>query len=202
MTLSSKAINRISIDNLPSATMLQDEDYLLLQSNGVSSKIQIKDIRFDRANLTFYNEIVDLNKLTANHSQSIIELQNKIGSTAPDNNSDDIQNQSETSSPDKITSLEEKLASTESQLTEISDQIQTSDNTNQSAIKATNTKISQVDSDLKELTSTTGTNIAQMSQDYTEFVAGIEIRVQQLESRVAALEQTNSKILERLDSLE
>lgn len=202
MTLSSKAINRISIDNLPSATMLQDEDYLLLQSNGVSSKIQIKDIRFDRANLTFYNEIVDLNQLTANHSQSIIELQNKIGSTAPDNNSDDIQNQSETSSPDKITSLEEKLASTESQLTEISDQIQTSDNTNQSAIKATNTKISQVDSDLKELTSTTGTNIAQMSQDYTEFVAGIEIRVQQLESRVAALEQTNSKILERLDSLE
>ncbi len=202
MTLSSKAINRISIDNLPSATMLQDEDYLLLQSNGVSSKIQIKDIRLDRANLTFYNEIVDLNQLTANHSQSIVELQDKIGSNDTNDDSGDIQTPSESSSPDKIASLEEKLASTESQLTEISGQIQTSDNTNQSAIKSTNTKISQVDTDLKELTSTTSTNIAQMSQDYTEFVAGIEIRVQQLESRVAALEQTNSKILERLDSLE
>ena len=78
MSKSLRPINRISISELPEALSLKDSDYLILQSGGISSRIQITDFKLGRANLTFYNEIVDLNQLTAENAGLIADIKTDI----------------------------------------------------------------------------------------------------------------------------
>jgi len=85
MTISHQSINRVSVNDLPEAITIKDDDFMLLQSDGVSSKIQISNIVLDRENITFYNEIADLNRVTTENTQSIEQLKRQVnGSDSSD----------------------------------------------------------------------------------------------------------------------
>tara|TARA_B100001123_G_C15271379_1_gene1010445 strand:- start:787 stop:1374 length:588 start_codon:yes stop_codon:yes gene_type:complete len=94
MAGSSRSINRIGITDLPEAENIKQADYLILQSDGISSTIQVKNIQLNRNNLSFYNEIVDLNVMTANHELSIENFSTSIShlSAEVDNVSTDVKN--------------------------------------------------------------------------------------------------------------
>lgn len=86
MTISHQSINRVSVNDLPEAITIKDDDFMLLQSDGVSSKIQISNIVLDRENITFYNEIADLNRVTTENTQSIEQLKSQVN--GPDSSDD------------------------------------------------------------------------------------------------------------------
>tara|TARA_B100000212_G_C27157044_1_gene440054 strand:- start:50 stop:673 length:624 start_codon:yes stop_codon:yes gene_type:complete len=82
MAISTQSVNRVSISDLPSAQGVKDDDFLILQSDGVSSKIQISDLKLDRANISFYNEIADLNRVTTTNTLEINSIKQSLSATS------------------------------------------------------------------------------------------------------------------------
>lgn len=121
MTTTKRAINRISISELPSATSIDNTDYLILQSDGVSSKIQVADIQFSRENIAFYNEIAALNISSSLHQDELKLLRSDIGTlqeaTGISSSSDQS---SESTTSDKITAVESTTAQLRADTTIIS----------------------------------------------------------------------------------
>lgn len=61
------------------------DDYIILQSDDISYKMQIGNISLDRTNINFYNEIVQLNTLTSDLSDSIDSQSTRISTLSSDN---------------------------------------------------------------------------------------------------------------------
>ena len=71
MSTKLRPINRISISELPETQVVKSTDYLILESDGASVRLQVDNLMLDRSNLNFYNEIADLNILTAQNAAAI-----------------------------------------------------------------------------------------------------------------------------------
>jgi len=82
MSKSTRAINRVSISELPDAQSVKDSDYLILQSDGVSSKIKLSDFKLKRTNLAFYNEVVNLHESSVNHQTEIEDIKAQLDTLA------------------------------------------------------------------------------------------------------------------------
>lgn len=82
MSNPSRAINRVSISELPDALSVKDNDYLILQSDGVSSKIKLADFKLKRTNLAFYNEVVNLHESSVNHQTEIEDIKAQLDTLA------------------------------------------------------------------------------------------------------------------------
>jgi len=192
MTISTAAINRISISELPSATTLKGDDYLLLQSDGVSSKIQISDVKLTRSNLNFYNEIVDLNRLTADHTQQLQELSNQLSTP----------NTQGENTPINLDEIKQDVGSLKSDIKSLQNSNITS-NTRVEKINTTLTKkIDQISADLIGVNeSVAGVTSSSDAEALTEFVGGVNIRLTELESKVAKIEQTLTTLQKSVDNL-
>lgn len=193
MTISTAAINRISISELPSATTLKGDDYLLLQSDGVSSKIQISDVKLTRSNLNFYNEIVDLNRLTADHTQQLQELSNQLSTP----------NTQGENTPINLDEIKQDVGSLKSDIKSLQNSNITS-NTRVEKINTTLTKkIDQISADLIGVNeSVAGVTSSSDAEALTEFVGGANIRLTELESKVAKIEQTLTTLQKSVDNLQ
>ena len=192
MTISTAAINRISISELPSATTLKGDDYLLLQSDGVSSKIQISDVKLTRSNLNFYNEIVDLNRLTADHTQQLQELSNQLSTP----------NTQGENTPINLDEIKQDVGSLKSDIKSLQNSNITS-NTRVEKINTTLTKkIDQISADLIGVNeSVAGVTSSSDAEALTEFVGRVNIRLTELESKVAKIEQTLTTLQKSVDNL-
>ena len=191
------SINRVSINDLPESQLVKDDDYILLQSDGVSSKIQISNVLLDRGNISFYNEIADLNRVTTENTLSIQKLNEKVdGKDAT--GSDDSSNQSTNSRVDD--------------LKDTTDQLSVKTNTLDNEIKSTkqraesiNTTLSQKIDQLKKDVSDTKGELGTLSQDnsksYTDFTSGISLRVSSLESKVTSIENTIKSLQSTINKL-
>lgn len=191
------SINRVSINDLPESQLVKDDDYILLQSDGVSSKIQISNVLLDRGNISFYNEIADLNRVTTENTLSIQKLNEKVdGKEAT--GSDDSSNQSTNSRVDD--------------LKDTTDQLSVKTNTLDNEIKSTkqraesiNTTLSQKIDQLKKDMSDTKGELGALSQDnsksYTDFTSGISLRVSSLESKVTSIENTIKSLQSTINKL-
>jgi predicted nucleic acid-binding Zn-ribbon protein len=193
MTISTAAINRISISELPSATTLKGDDYLLLQSDGVSSKIQISDVKLTRSNLNFYNEIVDLNRLTADHTQQLQELSNQLSTP----------NTQGENTPINLDEIKQDVGSLKSDIKSLQNSNITS-NTRVEKINTTLTKkIDQISADLIGVNeSVAGVTSSSDAEALTEFVGGANIRLTELESKVTKIEQTLTTLQKSVDNLQ
>ena len=107
------SINRVSINDLPESQLVKDDDYILLQSDGVSSKIQISNVLLDRGNISFYNEIADLNRITAENTISIQNLNEKVDgkdATSSNGSGDQSTTQSTNSRVDDLKDTTDQLS--------------------------------------------------------------------------------------------
>jgi len=130
MTTSKRAINRIGISELPSAVSIDSTDYLILQSDGVSSKIQISDVKLNRENITFYNEIVSVNILTETNSRSISTIRDDISvlqDTIGINTADTTDSTNITTLGKNITTIKNDLGVTNKNLVKLTTRVTTSE---------------------------------------------------------------------------
>lgn len=191
------SINRVSINDLPESQIVKDDDFILLQSAGVSSKIQISNVVLDRENISFYNEIADLNRVTTENSQSIQKLTEKVdGKAASDNQ----------------TAATQTTGSRVDDLKDVTDQLTTKTDTLDNQIKSTkqraesiNTTLGQKIDQLKKDVSDTKGELGALGQDnnksYTDFTSGISLRVTSLESKVASIESSIKSLQSAINNL-
>lgn len=112
MAISTQSVNRVSISDLPSAQGVKDDDFLILQSDGVSSKIQISDLKLDRANISFYNEIADLNRVTTTNTLEINSIKQSLSATSTNTTTGEPAPSNQT----RIDQLEAQLAEMEKKI--------------------------------------------------------------------------------------
>ncbi len=171
MAISTQSINRVTISDLPSAQSIKDDDFLILQSDGVSSKIQVSDLKFDRANLTFYNEIVDLNRVTAEHTADISTLKQSLSIT------------NDTNSQTRIDNLETEVETLKTTVSELTTKLDTLQTSLSSTTTSLNDKVAGFETDLATNSALIATNNAALSED----VAGAENRLMKLETNQTEL---------------
>ena len=178
MAISTHSVNRVTISDLPAAQSIKDDDFLILQSDGVSSKLQVSDLKLSRTNLSFYNEIVDLNRLTAAHADDIMNLKQAV------NGEDQSQ------STDRIAQLESKVDTLTSSLNTLSatvDNIKT----------ATELQLQQQQQKVAE----TSTEVSAMTQRVAETSTEVSAMTQRLstsESQVQELKQKQEVVITHL----
>ena len=191
------SINRVSINDLPESQIVKDDDFILLQSAGVSSKIQISNVVLDRENISFYNEIADLNRVTTENSQSIQKLTEKVDGKAGSDNQ---------------TAATQTTGSRVDDLKDVTDQLTTKTETLDNQIKSTkqraesiNTTLGQKIDQLKKDVSDTKGELGALGQDnnksYTDFTSGISLRVTSLESKVASIESSIKSLQSAINNL-
>ena len=141
MTISQQSINRVSVNDLPESVTIKDDDFMLLQSDGVSSKIQISNIVLDRENITFYNEIADLNRITTENTQAIEQLKIQINGQDTDTTTD-------------MTRIDSLLETTNTLTTETNN-LDASIKSNKQRVESVNTtlssKIDNINADIAEV---------------------------------------------------
>ena len=143
MTISQQSINRVSVNDLPESVTVKDDDFMLLQSDGVSSKIQISNIVLDRENITFYNEIADLNRVTTENTQAIEQLKTQI-------NGQDV---AEPTGTTRIDSLLETVNSLTTKTNNLDASIKSNKQRVESVNTTLSTKIDNVNADIAEVKS-------------------------------------------------
>lgn len=84
MTLEATTSSRTSISELPELHTTSPDDYIILQSDNISYKVQVNNISLQRNNINFYNEIAQLNTLTNTLSASIDDRDTQIASLSGD----------------------------------------------------------------------------------------------------------------------
>ena len=142
MAIYTQSVNRVSISDLPSAQGIKDDDYLILQSDGVSSKIQVADLKLSRANLSFYNEIADLNRVTTTNTLEINSIKQSLSATTTNISSPTGEvlpnNQS------RIDQLEAKLKTIEEKLTTLENTVKVNKNSLKSQVDGINNAVTDV----------------------------------------------------------
>lgn len=146
MAISTQSVNRVSISDLPSAQSIKDDDYLILQSDGVSSKIQVADLKLSRANLSFYNEIADLNRVTTTNTLDINSIKQSLSATTTNTSSPTGEvlpnNQS------RIDQLEAQLAEMEEKIIKLENTVKVNQSSLQSQVNGINSTVTNVETDV------------------------------------------------------
>lgn len=205
MTISHQSISRVSVNDLPESVTIKDDDYMLLQSDGISSKIQISNIVLDRENITFYNEIADLNRVTTENTQSIDQLKSQVNGSSPAGTTDAS---SDSSSDASNVSRIDKLQESTDDLTTKTDTLDASIKSNKQRVESVNTtlstKIDKINADVAEVKGEVAKITGDNSKAYTEMVNGIGDYQTQIEVRFRqiATEIINSTVDKRLKQIE
>ena len=146
MAISTQSVNRVSISDLPSAQGIKDDDYLILQSDGVSTKIQVADLKLSRANLSFYNEIADLNRVTTTNTLDINSIKQSLSATTTNISSPTGEvlpnNQS------RIDQLEAQLAEMEEKIIKLENTVKVNQSSLQSQVNGINSTVTSVETDV------------------------------------------------------
>lgn len=193
MTSSRDVRNRLTVSDLPSISTIKDQDLLLVQSDGVSSNIQVKNLRWDRENVSFYNEIADLNKLTADNQLAIDDLRQKIYGDDPQADDQALNSSRLDKLVDDVDHITDKMNNIDAQVKNITASVA-------SDKSATNIKLDQLTGEMSKLTTQIGGQADNLAKEYTEFVSGISIRMDTVES---LLRLNSTKTLSsRLDNIE
>lgn len=198
MATSRQSISRVTINDLPEAQAVKDDDYILLQSDGVSSKIQISNIRLDRENINFYNEIATLNRESAENSIQLKQLKEQIELDS------DMSTQSVTGTDEQSTtttgasSRVEQVENTVKTLETKTSALEATTNSTKQRVETINTnandKIASLQKELDETKSSLGEISSASVESYTEFVGGISKRVTDLEARMSSLESSFNSV--------
>jgi len=202
MTISHQSISRVSVNDLPESVTIKDDDYMLLQSDGISSKIQISNIVLDRENITFYNEIADLNRVTTENTQSIDQLKSQVNGPSPTDASSGAS--SNASNVSRIDELQESA----DDLTTKTGTLDASIKSNKQRVESVNTtlstKIDKINADIAEVKGEVAKITGDNSKAYTEMVNGIGDYQTQIEVRFReiATEIINSTVDKRLKQIE
>lgn len=146
MAISTQSVNRVSISDLPSAQGIKDDDYLILQSDGVSSKIQVADLKLSRANLSFYNEIADLNRVTTTNTLDINSIKQSLSATTT--NISTPAGEVTPNNQSRIDQLEAKLAKMEEKFTRLENIVKVNQSSLQSQVNGINSAVTDVETDV------------------------------------------------------
>lgn len=191
------SINRVSINDLPESQIVKDDDFILLQSAGVSSKIQISNVVLDRENISFYNEIADLNRVTTENSQTIQKLTEKVdGKAASDNQTATTQTTSS-----RVDDLKDATDQLTTKTETLDNQIKSTKQRAESINTTLGQKIDQLKKDVSDTKGELGALGQQNSKSYTDFTSGISLRVTSLESKVASIENTIKSLQSAINNL-
>ena len=200
MTTPSQSITRVSISDLPESQSVKDEDFLLLQSDGISSKIQLSNIVLDRQNISFYNEIADLNRATAENSQSIQQLKEIVDVQASTSTGSATPTTQVTQS--RIDQIETSTADLQTKTNTLTTDVQTNKKRVESVNVSLGNRIALLQKDISDTKSDLSGIAEQNVKTSTDYTSGINLRVTSLESRVAALENSITNVNTLIRQLE
>ena len=181
MAISTQSVNRVSISDLPSAQGVKDDDFLILQSDGVSSKIQISDLKLDRANISFYNEIADLNRVTTTNTLEINSIKQSLSATS-------------TSTPagEPVPSNQTRIDQLEAQLAEMERKIQALERADESNKASLQSQITGINSGLDIIRN----DVAQVSPSLAETKADLTGELATTSALAAELKSKQKLILQ------
>ena len=177
MAISTQSVNRVSISDLPSAQSVKDDDYLILQSDGVSSKIQVADLKLSRANLSFYNEIADLNRVTTTNTLDINSIKQSLSATTTNIS---------TPAGEVIPNNQSRIDQIEAQLARIEEKLTTLENTvklNQNSLKSQVDGIDNAVTDVRTEVGNILPGVASVKADLTEELSTTTALASELKSK-------------------
>mgnify|MGYP001484470511 CR=1 FL=1 len=177
MAISTQSVNRVSISDLPSAQGIKDDDYLILQSDGISSKIQVADLKLSRANLSFYNEIADLNRVTTTNTLEINSIKQSLSATTT--NISTPAGEVIPNNQSRIDQLEAQLARIEEKLTTLENTVKVNQGSLQSQVNGIKNVVDGVENEVAKISP----DVARVKAELTDELSNTTTMADELKSK-------------------